>query len=117
MFFLVIDLDSGDEAFPAVAFSEMLDSDVDSFFDFSISDFLVQLDSDRAGVDVEDSASSAVIPLIGHSFVNGSIDYNIDILAFPESGEVVLDSDGSVSSEGLGELLSGACSYSVTMGH
>ncbi len=79
-------------------------SDVESLFDLSLFDDLVDDDSDRSWIDVEDLSSSSVIDLIGHSLVDCSIGFNIYKVSLLESGEVVAHSDCSMTTECLGEL-------------
>ena len=56
----------------------MFNSDVESFGDDSVSDLFVDNNSESSGVDVKDSASSAVVVLVRHGFVNSTIDNDVD---------------------------------------
>jgi hypothetical protein len=51
---------------------------MNSFGDDSVSDLLVNDHSNRSRVNIEDSAGSAVIVFIWHTFMDGSINYNIN---------------------------------------
>jgi len=95
----------------------MLDSDVNSFGDDSLSNLLVDDDTDRSGVDVEDSTGSAVVELVGHTFMDGTVDDDIDDVTDSEGGESFADVDGSVLFESLSELVSGSSSLAVAVGH
>ena len=95
----------------------MLDSDMDSFGDDSVSDLFVDDDSDGSGVDVEDSAGSAVVVFIGHAFVDGSIDDDIDDVSDFIGGECFGDVDGSVLFESFSEFVSGSSFISVAVCH
>ena len=95
----------------------MLDSNVKSFGDDSLSDLFVDDDANGTFVDVEDSAGAAVIVLVGHAFVDGTINDDVDDITDSEGGESVADMDGSVLLESFSELMSGSSSLSVAVGH
>ncbi len=86
----------------------MLDSNVDLFGDLSLLDLLFDNDSDRPWVDVEDLSSSSVVKVVGHAFMDGSVDYDVNVIAESVLFEIVAHSDGAVSSEALGEFMSGS---------
>ena len=77
---LVVFLNSSKEVKSGGRLSEMLESNVDSLFDDSISNFLVDDNTDSSGVNVEDSTSSSVIVLVGHTLMDGTIDDNINVI-------------------------------------
>ena len=95
----------------------MLDSDVNSFGDDSVSDLLVDDDSDGSGVDVEDSSSSSVIVFIGHAFMDGSINDNIDNITNFIGGECFGDMNRSMLLESFSEFVSGSSLITVAVGH
>ena len=95
----------------------MLDSDVNSFGDDSVSDLLVDDDSDGSGVDVEDSSSSSVVVLVGHAFVNGSIDDDVNDISNFVGGESLGDVDGSVLFESFSEFMSSSSFISIAVSH
>ena len=95
----------------------MLNSDVKSFGDDSVSDLFVDNDSQSSGVDVEDSTGSAVVVLVGHGFVDSTIDDDIDDITDLVGGEVLGHSDSSVASESLLEFVSGSSFISVAVSH
>ena len=95
----------------------MFYSDVESLGDDSVSDLLVDDDTQSSGVDVEDCSSSAVVIFVGHAFVDGTITDDIDDISNLVGGEVFSHSNGSVASESLLEFVSGSSLISVTMGH
>jgi hypothetical protein len=95
----------------------MLDSDMDSLGDDSLSDLLVDDDTNGAGVDVEDSTGSAVVELVGHALVDGTVNDDVDDVTDLEGGEGFADVDGAVLPESLSELVSGSSSDSVACGH
>lgn len=95
----------------------MFNSDVEPFGDDSVSNLFVDNDSQSSGVDVEDCTGSAVIVLVGHGFVDGTIDNNIDNITDFVGSEVLGHSDSSVASESLLEFVSGSSFISVAVSH
>ena len=95
----------------------MFDSDVNSFGDDSVSDLFVDDDSDGSGVDVEDSAGSAVVVLVGHAFVDGSVNNYVNDITDFVGGECFGDVDGSMLFESFSEFMSGSSFVSVAVGH
>ena len=95
----------------------MFNSDVESLGDDSVSNLLVDNDSQSSWVDVENSTSSAVVVLVWHGFVNSTIDNDIDDVTNFVGGEVFRHSDGSVASESLLEFVSGSSLISVAVSH
>ena len=95
----------------------MLDSDMDSLGDDSVSDLLVDNDSDGSGVDVEDSTGAAVVVFIGHTLVDGSIDHDVDDISDLVGGQGLRDVHCSVCSESLSEFVSGSSLVSVAVSH
>lgn len=73
----------------------MLDSHVNSLGDDPLSNLLVDNDSNGAGVDVEDSTGSAVIELIRHALMDGTINNDVDDVTDFEGGEGFADVDSS----------------------
>ena len=88
--------------------SDVLNSDVKLLGDLSLSDLLLNHDSDRSWVDIEDLSSSSVVEVVRHSLMDGSVNYDVDVVAESVLLEVVVHSNGSVSSEALGKLMSGS---------
>ena len=97
--------------------SEMFHSDVKSLGDDSVSDLFVNNDSQSSWVDIEDCTSSAVVVLVWHRFVDGTINNDIDDISDFVGGEVFRHSDGSVASESLLEFVSGSSLISVAVSH
>lgn len=117
MCYLIVLLDAVEEIDPRGGELEMLDSNMDALGDDPLSDLLVDDDSNGSGVDVEDGTSAAVVVLIGHALVDGSVDSNINDVSDLEAGKSVGDVDGSVLLESLSEFMSGSSLVSVTVGH
>ena len=95
----------------------MFHSDVKSLGDDSVSDLFVNNDSQSSWVDIEDCTSSAVVVLVWHRFVDGTINNDIDDISDFVGGEVFRHSDGSVASESLLEFVSGSSLISVAVSH
>ena len=95
----------------------MLDSDVNSFLDNSASDLLVDDDSDGSRIYVEDSSSSSVVPLVGHTLMLRSIDNDIDNISDFVVGKGLGDVDGSVLFESFSEFISSFSPITVAVGH
>ena len=96
---------------------EMFNSDVNSLGNDSLSDLLVDDDTDGSRVDVEDAAGSSVIVFVGHSLVDGTIDDDIDDISGFVGSEGLGNVDSSVHLETLSELVSGSALASVTLSH
>ena len=95
----------------------MFDSNVNTLGDDSVSYLFVDDDSDGSGVNIEDSSSSSVVVFIGHAFVDGSIDDDIDDVSDFIGGECFGDVDGSVLFESFSEFVSGYSLINVAVGH
>jgi hypothetical protein len=95
----------------------MLNSDMKSLGDDSVSDLFVYDDSQSSGVDIEDCAGSAVIVFVGHGFVDSTIDNDINDITDLVCSEVLGHSDSSVASESLLEFVSGSSFISVAVSH
>ena len=67
----------------------MFNSYVESLGDDSVSDLLVDDDSERSWVDVEDCSGSAVIELVWHTFVDGTIDDDVNDISDFVSCEIL----------------------------
>ena len=96
----------------------MLDSNMDALGDDPLPDLLVDDDSDGSGVDIEDGAGAAVIVLVRHALVDGSIDDDVNDVSDLEAGQRVGDVDGSVLFESFSEFVSGGdgpvCFFSLS---
>merc|ERR1711928_99775 len=66
------------EIISALGMFDMLNPEVDSFWDDSVSELLVNDSSNSSSCHVEYSSSFAVVVFVWHSFVNGSISLDIN---------------------------------------
>jgi hypothetical protein len=96
---------------------EVLNADMDAFGDNSVSDLLVDDNSDGAGVDVEDCSGTTVVDLDGSALVDGSVNNDVNDVTSLVGGKTIGDVDGSVLSEALSEFVSGLAVESVAMSH
>lgn len=110
-------LDSLEESQSGVGVSQMLDSHVDFLHQLSLLDLLLDDHTDSSGVDVEDFSGSTVVELVGHSLVNGSVNDDINVVSLFVLLQIVADSHGAVSSEGLFEFMLGSRSVSPGCSH
>lgn len=97
--------------------SDVFHSDMDFFLKLSLSDLFLNHDTDAFWVHVENLSSSSMIELVWHSLVNGSIDYNVNVISLSIFLEIVANSNSPVSSEGLLELMFGSRSKSPRCSH
>ena len=56
----------------------MLDADIDSLFDVSITDPLVDDDADGRFGNIVNDTSFAMVDFVGHAFLDGSIGFDVD---------------------------------------
>lgn len=66
---------------------EMLNTDVDSLGDDAVAYLFVDNDSNCARIDVEDSAGTAVVVLVRHTFVDGTIDGDVHDISVLVGGQ------------------------------
>ena len=95
----VIFLNSSNKSSSAVGFSQVFSSDVQTLSNDSVSDLLLHNDSQGFGVDVEDLSCSSMVEQMGHSCVDGSINHDIHVLSDSNLLQIVLHSDGTVTTE------------------
>lgn len=96
---------------------EVLDSHVDALGDNAAADLLVDDHSDGPGIHVEDCAGAAVVVLVRHTLVDGSVDNNVHNISGLVGGEGIRDVDGSVLLEAFSELVAGLALIAVAVGH
>ena len=79
----------------------MLNADMNSLSNDTVTDSLVDYDSDGSLSDVEDAACLAMVELVRHSQMLRRIGFDVNILSHFEVSEVFRNSDGSVVAERL----------------
>ena len=107
----IVGLNSCDESKSALRFSEMVDSNVASLWDDSSVDSLVNNNTDCVTSHVENSACFTVIVLMWHTFMDGTISNDIDVVSDLVVGEVLGEWYGTVLLAWLSEKISSSSSY------
>jgi len=95
----------------------VFNANVNSLGDDALPDLLVDNNSNGPGVDVEDSSGSSMVVLVRHTFMDGSIDYNINNISNFVASESLGDMNGSVLLESFFEFVSGSALVSVAVSH
>ena len=101
---LIIVSASLEETFSRSRKSNVVVSDVDSLGDNSVSELLVNNNTDGSRVDVENSTGLTVVKVVGHTLVDGTVNNDINVVTDSVGGQDLRDTDGTVLSETLGEL-------------
>ena len=113
----VVCLNALKELFAASRKFDVLSADVNSLLDDSAADLFVDDDSDGSRIDVEDFSGVAVVPFVRHSFVDGSVDDDVDVVSDFVRRKGFGNVNCAVQFEALSEFVSRSASNSVAMGH
>ena len=70
------------KCFSALALSCMLNSDMDSLWNDSASENLIDDNTDCCLVDIENSTSLSMIELVWHTFMDTSISNDVNVISF-----------------------------------
>ncbi len=95
----------------------MLDSDVNSLGDNSASVLLVDDHSDCVLGHIEHATGLAMVELVGHTLVDGTVSNNVNEVSLSVSLHDLGEVDGAVVSEALAEEVSSSCSVSEAVRH
>jgi len=95
----------------------VLDSEVNSLFDVSVLDLLVDDDTNRALRNVVDDASLSVVNLMGHSLLHGTVGLDIDNVSDFVLAQVGRKLDHTLLAKISGEGIPGTGSQSSWMAH
>lgn len=104
----VVLLDPLEESQSRIGVSDVLDPHVDFLGDFPLLDLLLDDNPDRSRVDIEDLSGPAVVEVVRHALVDGSVDDDVHVVAQSVLLQVVAHPNGAVSSEALRELMPGS---------
>lgn len=96
----------------------MLHTDVDALLDDSVSDLLVDFDTHSTAADVEHDTCAAMVELVGHTLVEGTIHCDVHVVTRPQGLHKGLQSDVvALLTEGAGEGVAGATAVTVGVTH
>ena len=95
----------------------MFDSDMDFLGNLSLFDLFFNNNTDWSWVDIENLSSSSMIKMVRHTFVNCSINNDVDIITQSILFKIVAHSDRTMSSESLREFMSSSWSLSMWSSH
>lgn len=93
--------------------SNVLDANMDTLFDNSSINKLVDTDTNGTLCYIKDDSSSTVVSLVGHTLVDGGISENINIVSNLDIHQVLRKVNGSMLPELLGKHVARARSDSV----
>ena len=114
---IVILLNSLQKVFSTLTFPNMFCPYMNSLFNDSTIDQFIHSHSQCSFINIEYSTSTTMIELKGHSFMLRGIYFNVHIVTHFEYSQVVLHSDSSFVSEGLGKHAPCSSSQTFSVGH
>jgi len=114
--FIVL-VDAVDEGGSRSGHADVLNADMESLGDDAASNTLVDDDTDGVLGDIEDNASLAVVELEGHTFLDGTVGDNINVISLLVDFHHLVHGGDTVSSEGSGEKISCSGALSKCVGH
>ena len=95
----------------------MLNADMNALLENSAIDEFVDTDTNGGLGDVEDDTRASVISLVRHSFVNGRVCEDVDIVADLDIHEVLRKVDRTMLPVLLGEHVARTRSDAIRVGH
>lgn len=110
----IVGLDSVKELLSALGVLDVLDSEVDSLLHESVANNLVDDDANSGLGHVVDDSSSAVVELVGHTLLDGTVGSDVNNVSNLVGLQVDGHGDSSVLLEVPREHVSGSASVSVT---
>lgn len=114
---VIVALDALKEILTALGVVDVLDADVEALPDDAVADLLVDLDTDSAGGDVPDLTGAAVVELVGHALVDGTIALNVNVVANTEHRQIGAHVGETATPERLLEEVSGLGAKTVRVRH
>lgn len=110
-------LDAVQKVLAAVGVLDVLDAQVDALFNVSRAHHLVDNDADGRLGDVVDDAGLAVVVLVRHALVHGTVCFDVDNVARLVGHEVCAELDLAVGAKVLGEQVARASAQTKRVRH
>ena len=105
---LIVDLTSFQEVLTTLALHDVFHSNMESLLDDSVSDLLVDFNTDSSWCNVPDSTSLTVVDSVWHTSMFIRVDLNSNVITELEVGQEELGGQDTVVSESSGEGVSGS---------
>jgi hypothetical protein len=96
---------------------DVLDTDVQALPDDAVADLLVDLDTDSARGDVPDNTSAAVVELVGHALVDGTVALDVNVVTNAIDREIGGHVRKTAAPEGLLEQIPSLGTKTVRVRH
>jgi hypothetical protein len=103
----IVGLDTLQEILTALGVLNVLNADVEALLDNAVADLLVDNDTNGTRSDVPDNAGTAVVELVGHALVDGTVTLDIDVVSDAEGRQIGAHVRKAMAPEGLGEQVTG----------
>ena len=113
----IVGADTVAESLTGFRLADVLNTHVDALGDDSVSDFLVDDDTDGMLGNIEDFAGLAVVELVWNTLLNATVSDNVNVLTLVVGEHESAQRGGSVSPERSCEEISCAGSLSKAVGH
>lgn len=110
-------LDTGDEPGTALARLDMLNANADALLNVAVANRLVDDDAEGTLRDVEDDTGLAVVELVGHALLDGTVGLDVDEVPDLVGGHVGGELDHAMIAEAAGEEMASAGTVTEGMGH
>jgi len=96
---------------------DVFNADIDTFWDDTSTNLLVDDDTDGSLGNVENTSSGTVVDLVWHTLLESTITLDIDDISLSVTGEVSLQTNCSLLTEVLGEHVTGTTSNTFWVCH
>lgn len=113
----VVFLDTAQEIDVALGGLDVLNADIDAFLHEATTDTLVDDQAEGAGSDVVDDGSAAVVELVGHTLVDGTVSLDVDQVSDLVGDHVGGQLGETVFAESTGEHVTGASAITKGVRH
>jgi len=117
LLFLLVFMHSLDERLPATTDLDVFHADVDTLADDAAANDPVDSDANGPHTHVEDSASLAMVALVGHAHGLSGVSLDVHVVATVEGRKIAGNRNCAVTSEALREEIPGLTTLSVAMRH